>query len=847
MTTFHDYLCDRLADKLAQARVVVWYDPRAEFAPFVATLPAVDEGADGLRRVMIGDALTQLAQFDGSFFGLRAVIEPVVAADHPQPLIIYLPGRDRDHQHSLLMEVEKAGTCYEPQLRHLARTVLSRHLTQADIDTMLAPEALTYADVVRLVDQSQVGETVSLVKVIIPERTDEAILALWLMDPAYDDAIREKSAEAEMAAIAARTIGLEPPPSGTSLADARARALRYVLVGEFRADLAGSPPAAVGRVPAPPSTAHSEHMLALAQRLRKDHADAYVSAADQVENEMALAAAGLDASTLGGIDTFRFEETLLLRHCGNLIADRQYDDALAIVAGRASSFWADRDVLRQSQWGACRLMAELGREAHRVRAELAQPGTDPASWVTAYTAPAGWHIVDRLQRNLEAWVARMDDEPEAEHGLAVVRRDHDDLLKDMADGFTKALRHAGWSVADVMHQTRVYPDVVRAQPGRVAWLVVDALRYEMATELAAQLPMADELSLRPAIAALPTITPVGMAALLPGAAGTFNVVEHKGKVCGQVEGAPLPGIAQRRSYLEAKVPGTVDLTLGAVLAAKSTRLAKDLADTQLVIVRSPDIDAAGEKDDDLLARQTMDAAIGNVARAVRKLAAAGIGSFVVTADHGHLFSLRREDDMRTDNPGGAMVEIHRRCWAGHGGTTPPGTVRVSGAELGYDTDLDFVFPTGLGVFRAGGGLTYHHGGFSLQELAIPVLSFRMPVRVAEMPAAGLSAVLSGVPERITNRTFGVKVYLEGGLLVTEPVPVRVVLDSNGDQVGEAGMAVGGELDLATRVVRVPRGAEVSVGLMLTRDDCQSARILVLDPATDAVLAQSDDIPVQLGI
>ena len=57
--------------------------------------------------------------------------------------------------------------------------------------------------------------------------------------------------------------------------------------------------------------------------------------------------------------------------------------------------------------------------------------------------------------------------------------------------------------------------------------------------------------------------------------------------------------------------------------------------------------------------------------------------------------------MKMDNPGGDTVDLHRRCWIGHGGTTPAGRPRV-GAELGYDTDLDFVFPTGLGVFKAGG-------------------------------------------------------------------------------------------------------------------------------------------------
>ena len=53
----------------------------------------------------------------------------------------------------------------------------------------------------------------------------------------------------------------------------------------------------------------------------------------------------------------------------------------------------------------------------------------------------------------------------------------------------------------------------------MAYFVVDALRYEMGADLIEQLRGADESAITPAIAMLPTITPVGMAALLPGAAG----------------------------------------------------------------------------------------------------------------------------------------------------------------------------------------------------------------------------------------------------------------------------------------------------------------------------------------
>ena len=79
-------------------------------------------------------------------------------------------------------------------------------------------------------------------------------------------------------------------------------------------------------------------------------------------------------------------------------------------------------------------------------------------------------------------------------------------------------------------------------------------------------------------------------------------------------------------------------------------------------------------------------------------------------------------------------------------------MRITGAELGYESDLEFVFPTDLGVFKTEGGLTYH-GGFSLQELVIPVLSFRIPSKESEVSA--LPAVtLMDVPNTITNRTVG---------------------------------------------------------------------------------------------
>ena len=844
MHAFHEYLRKQLHDLLTKRRVVAFYDPREEFTAFIDELPAVEDGNEPVPQVHIGALPVHLARFEGSFFGVRALVEPLVAVDEPAPLLLYLPGVQRDRAGSVLMELEKGGACYEPQLKRLARNVLRHQFTDGRIDEMLAPEAVTYKDVVQFVEQG--GGEVSMLKVIYGALSSIPLLAQWLADDAKDTAIEAKEAGAELFKLIETRLGLALDAE-MGLAQARIATLRYILVGEFRADLLCPPPLSISMIPEPPTPDHLGRVRELVQRLREHHADAYRTHADQVESLMGLANDPLKAPDLGSVDTFRFEELLLLAYSGELIEAQRYAEALDLVDVHSQSFWAKR-VSRRAQWEACRLMAELGGHVQRIDPLLGKAGTTPAPWIEAYASDeaGGWYRLDQTHRRLEAWVAQMDDDSEAETALDLVRRAYERLLQKMATGFAGVLQQADWTVPGVLHQTQICPDVVATHGGRTAYFVVDAMRYEMGVELAEQLQGAEDLAVRPAVAALPTITCVGMAALLPAASSSFSVVEHKGKLAAEIEGTTMPGIRERLTFLKANVPDMVEMRMEDLLQASTKKLNKTLADAPLILVRSQEIDALGESGSNWLARQVMDTVIGNVARAVRKLANAGIEHFVITADHGHQFSLKKGEDMKTDHPGGDTVERHRRCWAGHGGTTPPGTVRVSGARLGYNTDLDFIFPMGLGVFPSGGDLSYHHGSISLQELLVPVLTLRMPAP-AEPATPGTRITLSGYPEKLTNRTVGIRVQVEGDLFVKEPIALHIILVSEGEQVGKVGMAIDAELDRATGYVHVTPGTEANVGLMLTRDDCKTVRIVVQDPASGKVLHQTHEIPVQLGI
>ncbi|WP_116807325.1 PglZ domain-containing protein [Steroidobacter cummioxidans] len=850
MHPLHDYVAKQLADKLKDHGVIVWYDERREFQPFVDEVRGGPRSATKPVPVALAGAKAALAEYAGSLFELRAIVEPLVCGDKPDPVVIFIPGLAHDVKSSVLMELEKAGRIWKPELKQLAKNLLLQTYTLGLVDEMLRFERkVSYEDLARAAARNSGAEPPSILKSIFHDASgNDALLAAWLVCDARDPEIVSKDAARELTKLVKARLGLELA-ADSPLPKLRAITLRYVLAGEFRLDLSCDVPASLHGV-AKPSTKDGESAVReIARRLRRSHADAYAALADRIEEELGLKNATLPAGALGSIDTFRFEERALLRHAGHLISNGKFTEALALVADREQSFWLDRDVSRKAQWDATRRMAELGSVAMEVRLAVRQTAGDSAAWLDAYVSKNGWFRLDQAQRRLEAWVANLDEEPE-ERPLSVVRRAYEDVCHSMADGFTNALAKAGWTVPGALHQTRIWSDVVCDKPKPVAYFLVDAMRYEMGVELAERLPKTSEVSVRAAVGALPSITPIGMAALQPGASASFSVVEQNGKLGAQIDGSFLPDLASRKKHAGARVPKLVDVSLDELLSLQPSKLAKKLDGAQVIVVRSQEIDHAGETGFTFQARQVMDTVIDNLARAIRKLAGAGIEYAVVSADHGHLFFANdRDESMRTDAPGGDTVELHRRCWIGRGGARRTGCVRVQASALGYSSDLEFVFPAASGVFKAGGDLAFHHGGPSLQEMVIPVVTVRTKARESARPSAG-PIEAGGLPEAVTNRIFSVTFYYGGKqmLLGATSVQVRPLLMAGGKQVGAVGMAVDAELDRVTGTVKLEPNKPVTIAFLLNDESASSLRVVVQDPSTDAELYRSPtDIPVRLGM
>ena len=274
------------------------------------------------------------------------------------------------------------------------------------------------------------------------------------------------------------------------------------------------------------------------------------------------------------IDTFPCEEQFLLRSVDAFLAKGESSKAKDLVAARQDSFWLvgqptdAQQSCRRLQWELARTAADLGLALDQAQAHLPKPSAPVEAWLP-YQAELAHHV-DGLQRRLEQQVAELTaDEVEISQGLEHLRSRYEALLEQQTQRFTDALQQAGWLVPGAVPQTRIWSDRVHPGAGRQVVFWVDALRYEMGATLQERFSgwnreQLTELKLEIAQAALPSITPVGMAALLPGAERSFAVADVDGAPCSVVDGVPVGwsnGKTKRLAHLQQRVPTAVVISL----------------------------------------------------------------------------------------------------------------------------------------------------------------------------------------------------------------------------------------------------------------------------------------------
>ena len=445
--------------------------------------------------------------------------------------------------------------------------------------------------------------------------------------------------------------------------------------------------------------------------------------------------------------------------------------------------------------------------------------------------------------------------------IAKARRDHSEVTSELCISFSRALDERAHAVTTSLPAQRetfrrfVLPFLEEKR--KTAYVLVDGMRYEMADEFVRGLHDDEEAELEPTLEAtfgtLPSITDIGMAALVPGADKGAILVAKGGKAVLEVSGQPLSNLSERVAYIDASVDGNFERLRLSDLLPVTQKARQAIKHSELLcITATEEIDGLCEEGNVAMARRLMDDVLLQLRRAAGNLVKLGVERIVITADHGYLFGEALGEDSKLDPPGGETVSLHRRSWVGKGGTASDHYLRLKSQDVGLGGDLEIVVPRGIAVFKVRGGAgAYLHGGASIQELLIPVVT--MKPKTAARGASDSSQWSIQLGSKTISAQF-VSVTIDAStteLFAPNPL-VRVELRDQ-DEVVSVPVAASYGFDDATGFVRLKaredqKGTESNtVTLMLkSRPEAESLKVMLIDAHTDRVLARLEGVPVTMA-
>lgn len=294
--------------------------------------------------------------------------------------------------------------------------------------------------------------------------------------------------------------------------------------------------------------------------------------------------------------------------------------------------------------------------------------------------------------------------------------------------WTRCLKETGgMDEVHLLRQYNFYDERIKPIQKKVAVIVSDALRYEVAQELIGELAKFKHIaSLKPAIAMLPSETKYCKPSLLP-----HRELKLYGKGEEQnmaVDNHLLDTTQKRSEHLQVYRDGTVCVSFETV-AEYNQEKNREIFKHPLVYIFHDVIDKTGH---DGNAKQIVNScreAINDLKNMIPKIHASyNVTEVYITSDHGFLFNdiiFADKDKHKIEED---CLERSTRYYLTKSKDEVSGVVKFPLSEVSGMVNVEDVMvavPMGTNRFAApSGGYMFTHGGAALQELIIPVITSR---------------------------------------------------------------------------------------------------------------------------
>ena len=636
------------------------------------------------------------------------------------------------------------------------------------------------------------------------------------------------------------SMGLSLKTKGKTWSSIAEELWRFLLFSEFVFDLPGTLPNALLDVPKAEWVA-KPLIEDLCDRLRNDRRtqSSYIDRAEEIEKDLSLFTHCGHWEDLGDRDTFPFEErTFLTRAIEGLLRD-DIDRVRHILERHEQSVWTGKGESR-AQWDLIRSAVGLMQSCDDLNRQLPDNARNLDTLLAFYIGSL--READRLHREFEQAVSDYDWQDTQGVMLPVkdqVRKQYGKLVEKVQLIFTRHLEQTGWPLAGHLANADVFDRIVapklQKNGHKVAYFMVDALRYELGVALERQLAEDGQVEVQAALAQLPSITAVGMASLLPGAGQFLRLTKDAQSIVPVLGEQIVDTVAQRMDVLKRRygqrfqegrledfVRGRFDVS----------------SDTDLLVLRSVEIDSYFENHPDTAPTEITNA-LKRIRLSINKLKERGFSEVVIATDHGFFMNTHAGAGDVCSKPLGNWMTVHDRCALGEGSADGHHFV-TSADKMGIRGDFPkFAAPQTLAAYRS--GLLYYHGGASLQECVVPVIS--MQLKVAQQPALQKASVVMSYrngAKSITTRMPVIDLAVETADMFSTESDFEILLEahnSKGDVVGEAKAA--GAVNPATGTLSLKPGDKVQVTIKMQMEFEGKFKIKALNPSTYSVYCQLD--------
>ena len=854
-----NYIEQLIKKQIKEHGIVVWYDP------------------DGCYRSMISEinwTNVPLIKYEGSYYGVRFKTEQYFEGVTRNKLLIYLDTK-RDTNNFPLIELEKAGCVIEPHgsverntnLTVVAKEAFSEKISQEMIRNIckkIEDKTITIDEIEKIVESAKSIDTAAL-SIIYNTNEPQSIILNFLANQSLDQSIQERKLEKELSKLIVTYLGIKVKAS-FSLEQLRDKIIETVFMVDFIDSLKDGPVKEKYKgldLPNKENYISSIKGIVNLWRDRSDIVEEYIRESEKIQKIYDITRETFAPKDIIDVQTFSVVDTMLINTCLSEVDNKNLPSIQEIIIKRRNAFWATKEAEHSLIWVIIEYCINLRLFIQKALEDIKQKELSLSELMDLYIGSnhEGWFLIDKNYRLLESKFAEFDIgsvfDDKLEKFVAKIRYEYSKFLNVQSE--CVSLRLSSSKMADtekILKQKDILKRVVLPilqNKKKCAYFLVDAFRYEMGEELFESLENYEQKNISPAIAAIPTLTPFGMLSLLQYSNEAIDIKGINGKIMLEINDNKVNNRSERLKFIEERMPNSIEtFKLDDVIKPKKS-VRERIKKADMIIVTSQEIDSLCESGESLLARQVMSQIILNLKRAIYHLSEIGIEEFVVSADHGYLLGNEIGKELKIDSPNGETYGLHKRVWLGKGGNNPENTVRFKASDFGYRSELDYVFPRGIAVLKTTGSENnYFHGGLSLQEMVIPVISIQMKPSPKQKKISKEEFVINLAKESITNRIFTITVqYKAEELLFAEMSvdrrKVRIDVVKDKEQIGQAVASEYG-FDEATNEIVLERNKKNVITIILNENVTEgNISILLIDSRTELELEKISDIPLRITI